>query len=72
MDSNPTFTASSSHPHVPRKGIMVLCPTKRELVHTGIWMEPGAFASWPLSGLSVLCPHCNALHPWSKKDVILV
>lgn len=54
------------------QGVMVVCPNRKELLHTGIWMDAASFMASPMSGYSVFCPHCNTLHVWSKKDAILV
>jgi endogenous inhibitor of DNA gyrase (YacG/DUF329 family) len=51
--------------------ISIRCPTTGKPVDTGMSMEPESFYRSVLTGNSVRCPHCGALHIWSKAEAII-
>ena len=49
--------------------VTIKCPKTGQSLSTGISMDKGSFESSTLSNNSVgPCPHCGAMHTWSKAD----
>jgi endogenous inhibitor of DNA gyrase (YacG/DUF329 family) len=51
--------------------VMIVCPTTKKPVPTGIAMDKASFNSSTLTNNSVSCPHCGKMHVWSKRDAFL-
>jgi D-lyxose ketol-isomerase len=53
------------------KRILVRCPSTAKLTPTGQVVEEEAWAETKLKPRKVTCNHCNNVHAWTKKDVVL-
>jgi len=64
-------------PPAPRKAkstlrrLLVRCPTTAKLAPIGEPVEEAAWASFPKKSGRFTCPHCQRVHSWAKKDVLL-
>jgi endogenous inhibitor of DNA gyrase (YacG/DUF329 family) len=67
----PSGPPSVLHPGGVMGAISIRCPTTGKPVDTGMSMEPESFYRSVLTGNSVRCPHCGALHIWSKAEAII-
>jgi hypothetical protein len=53
------------------KRILVRCPSTGRLTPTGKTVEESAWEDTKLNRPRLSCPHCNQVHNWTKKDVVL-
>ena len=53
------------------KRILVRCPSTGRLTPTGKTVEESAWEETKLKSPRLSCPHCNQVHTWTKKDVVL-
>lgn len=53
------------------KRILVRCPATSKLTPTGQTVEEEAWEKTKLKEHKVPCPHCQGMHAWTKKDVVL-
>ncbi len=53
------------------KRILVRCPSTAKLTPTGQTVEEETWAESKLKPRKVTCQHCNNVHAWTKKDVVL-
>ena len=53
------------------KRILVRCPSTAKLTATGQVVEEEAWAATKLKPKKINCQHCNSVHAWTKKDVVL-
>jgi len=53
------------------KRILVRCPATAKLTATGQTVEEELWEEAKLKAHKVTCPHCQGLHNWTKKDVVL-
>jgi len=53
------------------KRILVRCPATAKLTATGQTVEEELWGEAKLKTHKVICPHCQGLHDWTKKDVVL-
>ncbi len=53
------------------KRILVRCPTTAKLAVTGLTIDEASFETARFKNPKVTCPHCLAVHVWTKKDVVL-
>lgn len=53
------------------KRILVRCPTTSRLAPTGDTIEEQLWAVTKLKPSKFTCPHCQQVHSWTKKDVVL-
>ena len=51
--------------------LLIRCPATSKLVATGETVEEPAWAAIPSKKGKFTCPHCDKVHSWVKKDVIL-
>lgn len=51
--------------------VMITCPNTGKTVPTGVELDPGAFDSSEFGDLSLECPECPEIHPWTKEDAFL-
>lgn len=51
--------------------VMIRCPKTKKTFPTPIGMDKATFENATMTGSSVQCPHCGAMHPLSKKDAFL-
>lgn len=53
------------------KRLLVRCETTAKLVSTGETIAEEAWAGAKLKPAKLVCPHCQKVHHWTKKDVLL-
>ncbi|HEV2095483.1 MAG TPA: hypothetical protein VGQ82_03175 [Chthoniobacterales bacterium] len=53
------------------KRILVRCPSTAKLTPTGQTVEEDAWTETKLKAHKMSCPHCEQVHDWTKKDVVL-
>jgi hypothetical protein len=53
------------------KRILVRCPATAKLTPTGLTIDEDLFEDTPLKNHKLTCPHCQQVHAWTKKDVVL-
>lgn len=53
------------------KRILVRCPATAKLTPTGLTVDEDVYANTPLKSHKLTCPHCQQVHNWTKKDVVL-
>ncbi|MEP6777405.1 MAG: hypothetical protein ABI944_03045 [Chthoniobacterales bacterium] len=53
------------------KRILVRCPATAKLTPTGMTIDEDLYADTPLKNHKLTCPHCQQVHNWTKKDVVL-
>lgn len=53
------------------KRILVRCPSTAKLTNTGRTVLESAWEGTKLDRPRITCPHCHAVHSWTKKDVVL-
>ncbi|HEY2614817.1 MAG TPA: hypothetical protein VGI42_05395 [Chthoniobacterales bacterium] len=55
------------------KRILVRCPATAKLTATGLTIDEDLYADTPLKNKNqkLSCPHCQQVHAWTKKDVVL-
>jgi 5-methylcytosine-specific restriction endonuclease McrA len=53
------------------KRILVRCPSTGRLTPTGKTVEESEWDDTKLNRPRLSCPHCNQVHSWTKKDVVL-
>ena len=53
------------------KRVLVRCPSTAKLTPTGQVVEEEAWPETKLKPHKVACRHCNNVHAWTKKDVVL-
>ncbi|HTF94374.1 MAG: hypothetical protein QOC70_1409 [Verrucomicrobiota bacterium] len=53
------------------KRILVRCPATAKLTATGLTIDEDLYADTPLKNHKLTCPHCQQVHAWTKKDVVL-
>ena len=64
-------------PPAPRKAkstlrrLLVRCPSTAKLAPIGEPVEEATWASATKKSGRFTCPHCNRVHSWAKKDVLL-
>jgi len=51
--------------------LLVRCPSTSKLVATGQTIDEQLWAGTPRRTGKFTCPHCNRVHSWVKKDVVL-
>ena len=67
-----SFTRSAKPPSGPViKRILVRCPSTGKLAPTGKTVKEAAWEGTKLNRPRLTCPHCNQVHSWTKKDVVL-
>ncbi len=63
-------TIAPKKPNVIKR-ILVRCPSTARLTATGLTIEESAFEKTKFKVAKINCPHCDSVHSWTKKDVIL-
>ena len=64
-------------PPAPKKAkntlrrLLVRCPSTSKLAPVGETIEEALWESAPKRSGRFTCPHCNRVHTWVKKDVVL-
>jgi hypothetical protein len=64
-------------PPAPRKAkstirrLLVRCPATAKLAPVGETIDEALWDRTPKKSGSFTCPHCNRVHAWAKKDVLL-
>lgn len=53
------------------KRILVRCPSTAKLTATGMTIEEELFETTKFKVHKMTCPHCSAVHSWTKKDIVL-
>ena len=53
------------------KRILVRCPATAKLTATGLTIDEDLYADATLKNHKLTCPHCQQVHAWTKKDVVL-
>ena len=53
------------------KRILVRCPSTGKLAPTGRTIEEALWNETKLQRPRLTCPHCDQVHSWTKKDVVL-
>lgn len=53
------------------KRILVRCPSTAKLTPTGQVVEEETWAEAKMKPTKVSCQHCQTVHEWTKKDVVL-
>ena len=53
------------------KRILVRCPATAKLTATGLTIDEDVYANTTLKSHKLTCPHCQQVHAWTKKDVVL-
>lgn len=53
------------------KRILVRCPATAKLTPTGLTIDEELYPDTPLKNHKLSCPHCQQVHAWTKKDVVL-
>jgi hypothetical protein len=53
------------------KRILVRCPATAKLTATGQTVDEELWGDTKLKEHKVACPHCQGMHAWTKKDVVL-
>ena len=51
--------------------ILITCPSTNRPLAMGIVLGAAAFASTPIEGQFVHCPHCQMTHRWSTAEAYL-
>ena len=51
--------------------LLIRCPATSKLVPTGQTVEEPLWAETKQKSGKSACPHCNRVHSWVKKDVLL-
>lgn len=51
--------------------IVIRCPRTGRDVRTGVWVDAATFARSEMTGNSVFCMYCGAVHRWDKADARL-
>ena len=51
--------------------LLVRCPATSKLIATGETVEEPLWAAISTKTGKFTCPHCDTVHSWVKKDVIL-
>ena len=54
------------------KRILVRCPSTGRLAPTGKTVEEAAWDNHQAKSPRLTCPHCDEVHNWTKKDVVLL
>ena len=64
-------------PPAPRKAkstirrLLVRCPVTAKLAPVGETIDEALWDRTPKKSGRFTCPHCNRVHAWAKKDVLL-
>lgn len=53
------------------KRLLVRCPETARLAETGQTIEEEDWVATKLRSDRLICPHCQKVHIWTKKDVVL-
>jgi transposase len=53
------------------KRLLVRCPATAKLATTGQTIDEQLWAAAKVKTLKFTCPHCQQVHSWTKKDVVL-
>ncbi len=53
------------------KRILVRCPATSKLTATGKVINEQLWPETKLEASKLTCPHCQQVHSWTKKDVVL-
>ncbi len=53
------------------KRLLVRCPSTSKLTPTGQTIEEQLWADAKVKDQKFDCPHCDQIHTWNKKDVVL-
>lgn len=51
--------------------IMITCPTTKQPVNTGIYMDRTTYERSTPRNNKLTCPHCHQIHLWDKEDSYL-
>ena len=62
-------TAKANGPVIKR--LLVRCPATAKLTPTGKTIDELKWADAKVKSQKVDCPHCDQVHIWNKKDVVL-
>ena len=62
-------TAKAKGPVIKR--LLVRCPSTAKLTPTGQTIEEQLWADTKVERQKFDCPHCDQVHTWTKKDVVL-
>jgi len=65
----PTAPKEKTGPIIKR--ILVRCPSTAKLTPTGQTIEESLWATAKVKSHKISCPHCQQVHSWTKKDVVL-
>lgn len=65
-----TTTIAPKKPGIIKR-ILVRCPSTARLTPTGLTIEESSFEKTKFKTSKISCPHCDSVHSWAKKDVIL-
>jgi hypothetical protein len=53
------------------KSLLVRCPSTSKLTDTGRTIKETLWAAAEVKPQKLTCPHCGAVHNWTKGDVVL-
>ncbi|MDB6147701.1 MAG: hypothetical protein JWO45_1365 [Spartobacteria bacterium] len=53
------------------KRLLVRCPSTAKLTPTGQTIEERLWEAAKVKASKVNCPHCQQVHRWTKKDIVL-
>jgi hypothetical protein len=53
------------------KRLLVRCPSTSKLTATGQTIDEQLWTTTKLKAAKLTCPHCQQVHSWTKKDVVL-
>jgi hypothetical protein len=53
------------------KRLLVRCPSTAKLTPSGQTIKEELWADAKIKSSKMTCPHCQQVHTWTKKDVVL-
>ena len=53
------------------KRLLVRCPSTAKLTPSGQTIKEELWAGAKIKSHKLTCPHCQQVHTWTKKDVVL-
>jgi hypothetical protein len=53
------------------KRLLVRCPSTAKLTPSGQTINEALWAAAKIKSHKMTCPHCQQVHTWTKKDVVL-
>ena len=53
------------------KRLLIRCPSTAKLTPSGQTIKEELWADAKIKSAKLSCPHCQKVHTWTKKDVVL-